>query len=126
MLDEKKTQVALYCRLAHADEAKMEEQIQALRSYAAQKGYAHCATYIDNGESGISADRPALNRLNEDIRAGHIKTVLVQDVARLFRDFVLFGKWLGDMKPYGLAIISVADGELNDLLVPLFGLPKPA
>jgi DNA invertase Pin-like site-specific DNA recombinase len=43
-------------------------------------------TYIDPGVSGVTLDRPALQRLIADCRVGKIGTVVTKDHARLSRD----------------------------------------
>ena len=47
MPDEKANRTAIYCRLAHADDAAMEEQVQWMRGYALQKGYSPVTVYLD-------------------------------------------------------------------------------
>lgn len=118
MSDKKNLRTALYCRLACKDDERMDAQRQKLREYAEQNGYVNCEEYIDNGASGISSDRLAFVQMNEDIRAGHIGTVLIWDVARLFRDYILLGEWLNDVRTRGLSVISAQDGPLDDVLRP--------
>lgn len=48
--------------------------------------------YDDGGYSGGNLDRPALNRLLEDIRAGHIDVVVVYKVDRLSRSLTDFAR----------------------------------
>lgn len=121
MPDEKKLRVAIYCRLARADDDcgnGMEAQRQLVRDYAIQHGFTVYDEYIDNGASGITLERPALARLNEDIRARRVQAVLIKDVARLFRDHFLLGEWLNEMRPYGLSVISAQDGDLENMFRP--------
>jgi len=119
MLDDKKMRVAIYCRLAHEDEDGMELQLQSMRNFAKNMGFTDCMEYIDNGASGISADRPALVRMNEDILLGCIQVILIWDMSRLFRGFHSFLDWKKNVRIYGVTVISAQDGELDDMLLPL-------
>lgn len=60
-----------------------------------------------------------LARMNEDIRAGRVQTVLVRNVARLCRDACLIHAWLQQAEKHGVAVISVQDGNVVDLMHPL-------
>jgi site-specific DNA recombinase len=58
--------------------------------------------YTDAGVSGATLDRPALQRLIADCRAGKIGVVITKDTARLSRDssqlFTLFGTHAFDLR----------------------------
>ena len=47
--------------------------------------------YIDNGFSGKRFDRPAFQKMIEDILAGKINCVIVKDLSRLGRDYITTG-----------------------------------
>jgi DNA invertase Pin-like site-specific DNA recombinase len=57
-------------------------QAQALRDAKP----AISQVYVDAGVSGLTLERPALQRLIADCRAGKIATVVAQDPERLSRD----------------------------------------
>jgi DNA invertase Pin-like site-specific DNA recombinase len=62
-----------------------ENQGDAIRHYAAQRGLEIVRTYADEGKSGLRLDgRDALKRLIEDVQAGRtdFQTILVYDVSR--------------------------------------------
>ena len=61
-------------------------QEEKLRDYVRIKDWSLFNLYIDEGISGKNIkDRPAANRLIEDVRAGHVKNVLVYKIDRLTR-----------------------------------------
>jgi len=61
-------------------------QSEKLKSYALLKDWEIYNTYTDEGISGKNiVDRPAINRLLEDIKAGKVNNVLVFKVDRLTR-----------------------------------------
>jgi DNA invertase Pin-like site-specific DNA recombinase len=57
-----------------------------VRRYADARGLIICETYLDAGVSGGTLQRPALQSLLADCRAGKIGTVITQDPERLSRD----------------------------------------
>jgi DNA invertase Pin-like site-specific DNA recombinase len=107
--------VALYCRVASADEDVLAMQERLLRAYADANGYkddgfVEQRVYRDNGVSGLSMDRPGMNRLAEDIRAGGIRTVIVMDISRVSRNFSHTLDWLEFLKRHDVKFISIGDG----------------
>jgi DNA invertase Pin-like site-specific DNA recombinase len=62
-----------------------ENQSEAIRAYAATRGFEIVRTYADAGKSGLSIDgRDALKRLIDDVSAGtaEFDAILVYDVSR--------------------------------------------
>ena len=50
--------------------------------------------YIDNGFSGKRFDRPAFQKMIQDIQMGKIDCVVVKDLSRLGRDYITVGYYL--------------------------------
>jgi site-specific DNA recombinase len=65
------------------------------------------ARYDDGGYSGGSTDRPDLQRLLNDIRAGKIDVVVVYKVDRLTRSLADFAKLVELFEAHGVAFVSV-------------------
>jgi site-specific DNA recombinase len=63
--------------------------------------------YDDGGFSGGNADRPALQRLLEDIKAGKIDCVVVYKVDRLSRSLLDFARIMGTFDQHSVAFVSV-------------------
>lgn len=63
--------------------------------------------YDDGGYSGGSMDRPALNLLLEDIRAGKINIVVVYKIDRLTRSLTDFAKLVEVFDRHGVSFVSV-------------------
>ena len=78
---------AIYCRTATTENGgrKIMAQEESCREYAEKHGANTICSYIDNGRSGLSYDRDALNMLREDVRQSKIDIVLIHDIARLTR-----------------------------------------
>jgi DNA invertase Pin-like site-specific DNA recombinase len=113
MEDEKRQQknsgnitAAIYCRVATKDDSAIKWQCRILRHFAESKGFSECAEYADNGMSGLRLDRPALNRLTADMKAGIVKTVCVNDISRLCRNTADAIAWLTMARELGVEVIS--------------------
>jgi site-specific DNA recombinase len=63
--------------------------------------------YDDGGFSGGSLERPALNRLLEDIKAGRIDCVVVYKVDRLSRSLLDFSRIMETFDKHGVSFVSV-------------------
>jgi len=83
-------ETAVYCRVSTEEQAQegfsIRAQEQKLKEFANVKDWSIYNIYIDEGISGKNiTERPAITRLIEDIKAGHIKNVLVFKLDRLTR-----------------------------------------
>jgi len=63
--------------------------------------------YDDGGFSGGNIDRPALQRLLADIKAGKVHTVVVYKIDRLTRSLMDFAKLVEIFDQYGVTFVSV-------------------
>jgi site-specific DNA recombinase len=63
--------------------------------------------YDDGGLSGASLDRPALQNLLADVRAGKITVVVVYKVDRLTRSLADFAKLVELFDQYGVSFVSI-------------------
>lgn len=110
--------VAIYCRVAsrsQLDADAIENQRRELLNFAKLHGYTVCSEYLDNGYSGLTLDRPALARLESDIKAGAIDTVIIRNVARVARDLILYNNWIKEMERRGVKIVDM-DGSLESFM----------
>ena len=65
--------------------------------------------YGDCGFSGGSIDRPALNRLLEDIKSGNVDCVVVYKLDRLSRSPRDLSRIMETFGEYGVSFVSVSD-----------------
>ncbi len=89
---------ALYCRLSKDDErigesASIETQKTLLSQYAKEHNFYPMEFYIDDGYTGLNFDRPAFQRMIEDVALGKIDTVITKDLSRLGRDHIKTGEY---------------------------------
>ena len=108
--------VGIYCRLSNDDErdgesASIENQKLLLQRYVREKGWNEIDTYIDDGYSGTNFDRPGVQRLIEDAKAGKINVILVKDLSRFGRSYVEFGWYTDYLFPsIGCRFIALNNG----------------
>ena len=81
---------AIYVRVSTEEQAKegysIRAQIDKLKSYIQIKDWSFYKVYADEGISGKNiTDRPAINELIADIKAGRVDNVLVYKIDRLTR-----------------------------------------
>lgn len=81
--------VFVYVRVSTAHQAEegysIPQQIERLQKYCDAMGWILVKIYTDDGYSGGSLDRPAMNQMIKDIEAGHADIVLVDKLDRLSR-----------------------------------------
>lgn len=117
---------ALYCRYSRDDgqeeeNASITHQRELLKEYAENNGYTNLRYYADDGYSGTNFDRPDFQRMLEDIENGLIGTVIVKDMSRFGRNYILVGQYVELVLPmYDVKVIGVTDNydstkENNDL-----------
>ena len=87
---------ALYCRLSKDDEQigdsnSIVHQKEILAKYAKEHSFVNCEFYVDDGFSGTNFNRPDFQRLMADAEEGKISTVIVKDMSRFGRDYIMVG-----------------------------------
>ncbi|MCD8084077.1 MAG: recombinase family protein [Clostridiales bacterium] len=84
-------------------------------------------TYVDNGYSGMSFDRPEFERLMNDVRSGRIQCIVVKDLSRFGRDYLEAGYYLETIFPHlKVRFIAISDDfdnsrqeDMESLAVPI-------
>lgn len=112
---------AIYARLSVENSGKdddgnsLQNQITVCKDYL--DGCPHLRlteVYSDNGRTGTVFDRPAWNRLMDDVRTGKVQCIVVRDLSRFGRDYVETGNYLEKIFPaLGTRFISVKENFDN-------------
>ena len=90
---------AIYCRLSRDDNNKNDvsmsiaNQKAILTNYVNEKGWKIYDTYIDDGISGTTFDRPRFKDMIRDIESGLINIVITKDLSRLGRNYIETGQY---------------------------------
>lgn len=112
---------AIYARLSVENSGKQDEgaslqnQIDVCKEYVARCPYLKLSEiYADNGRTGTVFDRPAWNRLMDDVRSGKVEAIVVRDLSRFGRNYIEAGNYLEKIFPaLGIRFISVKENFDN-------------
>ncbi|MDA2934009.1 recombinase family protein [Acidobacteria bacterium AH-259-D05] len=117
------TRVAIYARVSTSDQST-DPQLLDLRRYVSERGWQSYKEYCDNGVSGTTDSRPALNELMNDAKKRRFDVVLVWRFDRFARstrhlinaleefknlriDFVSYRENIDTSSPLGSAIFTI-------------------
>ena len=114
---------ALYLRLSESDgdlgidgkdeSNSIENQRLLLQSYLTARNDmdGEVVEYVDDGYSGTNFNRPAFKQMIEDAKKGKIDVILVKDLSRLGRDYIVTGDYIEQIFPMiGVRFIAVNNG----------------
>lgn len=107
--------VTIYCRLSVDDGNNLESMSIASQKvmpteYAKKQGWKIFNIYIDDGYTGTNFNRPDFQRMMEDVEKGIIKTILVKDMSRFGRNYILVGQYVELVLPqHNVRVIGVTD-----------------
>ncbi len=80
----------LYARVSTDEQARsgysLRQQMERLHAYAASEGYEVAEEVEDPGQSGVSLERPGMDRVRDLVNAGGISAVIAQDRDRFARE----------------------------------------
>ena len=108
--------VALYIRLSKEDENEgpsesVTNQKSLLNEFVQQHRLSVYDTYIDDGWSGTSFERPDFQRMLGDIEDRKVNMVITKDLSRLGRDYIMTGHYMERYFPEKqVRYISLLDG----------------
>ncbi len=119
----KQKRIAVYARVSTSDQST-ESQLLDLRRYVRERGWKIFREYVDEGISGTTDSRPALNELMNEARKRRFDAVLVWRFDRFARstkhlilaleefknlgiDFVSYQENIDTSSPLGSAIFTI-------------------
>lgn len=129
-----------YVRLSHEDGDKEESnsvtgQKNLIRDYFSRHPeLSECGMAVDDGFSGSSFERPAFQKMMDDVRARKIDCIVVKDLSRFGRNYLDAGEYIEKIFPFlGVRLIAVNDNydsmdgtASNELVVPFKNLINEA
>lgn len=113
---------AIYARISVETEEKrirgsMDNQVEFLRNYVdLQEELKLVEIYIDDDITGTNFDRPAFNKLLEDVKKGRINCIVVKDLSRFGRNYVETGEFIEKIFPF-LKVRFIAINDRFDSLI---------
>ena len=89
-------------------------QKEILGEYAKKHGFLNPVYYVDDGYSGTNFNRPNFQRMLKDIESGRVGTVIVKDMSRFGRNYIMVGYYTEILfEQCGIRFIAVNDGVDN-------------
>ncbi|MGF0007169.1 recombinase family protein [Eubacteriales bacterium SGI.150] len=128
----------LYCRVAHDDSFALEHQRFLLQLYAKQAGYTIIGAADEYG-SGLTLDRPAIQKVTEAVVAGRVDVVLVHSLTRIGREWGMTQSYIcrilrsykdtphgpsGETRTPGILLPNLCLNLQRGLLHPLWRFPS--
>ncbi len=110
-----------YSRLSVEDSGKpgadtLEMQAALIQDYVSkQPDMRLIELFFDNGHTGTNFERPAFERMMENVRAGKIDCIVVKDLSRFGRNYLETGNYLERIFPF-LDVRFVAINDYFDTL----------
>ena len=106
---------ALYCRLSVDDKLDEESnpitnQKSILAKYAKEHGFGNTRYFVDDGTSGTVFNRPGLNAMLEEVKAGNVAVVIFKGQSRIGRDVLEVGLLKRTFEENNVRYIAAADG----------------
>ncbi|MDE7364692.1 MAG: recombinase family protein [Ruminococcus sp.] len=107
--------VGVYMRLSKDDERNgeslsIENQRKMLTDYVSEQGWTIYDEYVDDGISGVSFDRPGVQRMLDDAKAGKINLIICKDLSRFGRNYIQVGQYTDYIFPmYNIRFIALTD-----------------
>lgn len=106
-----------YLRLSSDDgndeSLSITNQRKIILQYAAEHDYEIIETFIDDGFTGYTFDRPAFRRLQQDVEDGVIEGVIVKDLSRIGRHNAKVNLFIESLTMRGIEFISIGDDYNN-------------
>lgn len=108
--------VLLYYRLSRDDEnfgdsVSIETQRTILQQFACDNQFHVVEGYIDDGWSGTNFDRPAFQRMMDDVEEGRINCIITKDLSRFGREHVMTRCMLMYCSEFSMADIMKMVGQ---------------
>jgi len=128
MISQNDCNVGIYCRLSRDDSNGNHESMSIanqrdfLVDYVKKEGLQLRGTYIDDGISGTTFDRPDFKRMLADAEHGKINCIVTKDLSRLGRNYVQSGYYTEEyFVERGIRFIAVNDNvdtgqNTNDIM----------
>lgn len=106
----------IYPRLSRDDNLEGESysignQKKLLMKAAKEMGYTNIVTFLDDGVSGVTMDRPGFNDMMEQLAAGKASALFVKDLSRLGRNYIEVGRLMEEFFPeHDIRLVAISDG----------------
>ena len=86
------------------------QQKKLLTKTAKDMGYTNIVTFVDDGVSGVTMDRPGFNEMMRQLEEGKASALFVKDLSRLGRNYIEVGRLMEEFFPeHDIRLVAVSD-----------------
>ena len=104
---------AYYYRAANKQtDLNLDNQMHRLLSHAQENRLDTYMFFVDNGYSGLTAERPAFQNLIAAIHENRVQKIVVVSLDRLYRSYLAAVQFLDDMEQHSISVCSITGGDL--------------
>ena len=108
--------IVLYERLSREDENlgesySISNQKKLLEDYCREKGWTRFRHFTDDGISGTTFERPSFKAMMELVEDGEVETIILKDMSRLGRDYLVVGQLREFFRKKGVRLIAINDNH---------------
>lgn len=112
-----------YLRVASPCNFGILKQKNRVNQYLLEVGDTENATYFyDNGFSGCTSERPALQAMLKQVAEGTISKIVVVSIDRLARDYRLMGELLQVLNNHSVQVVSLDSRPEDNSILELLGV----
>lgn len=104
-----RTKVVAYARVSTLLGQNVIHQLEGIRELAANRNFELIEEFIDEGFSGKTDKRPALEKLVKDAKLGRFKIVIIYSIDRLGRSTKHLLNLVDELNHYGVSLISIRE-----------------
>lgn len=97
----------LYARVSREEQAEgysLDAQLEAMRRFCKERGWAVIREYTEEGYTGTVTDRPAFTEALDDCEAGRLDILLTHQLDRFYRNLALQLETLGKLGRWGVGL----------------------
>ena len=95
---------------AEGESSSIKNQRMIIQDYCERNEILMVRVFVDDGWSGGNFDRPAFQRMLEDVKRKKINCIIVKDLSRLGRNYIETGRYLEKIFPFmGVRFIAITD-----------------
>ena len=107
--------VAIYCRVSSDEQVRvggsLPDQERRLKLRAESEGWQIAEVFKDEGISGHTDERPALQRMMEACRQGEVDLIIITQLDRLFRENRLQLNYVHELvETLGINLLTIDEG----------------
>ena len=109
------TRIAIYCRVSSDEQVRvggsLPDQERRLKLRAESEGWKIADVFKDEGISGHTDERPALQRMMDACRRGEIDLIIITQLDRLFRENRLQLNYVHELvETLGINLLTIDEG----------------